>query len=75
MIFPINDNVLTNSELGYFASPIGVVGDTFFSAMAEYDGNYPGFPGYYVIEGNILFGANVVRPEAIIKLTAPATTE
>ena len=75
MIFPINDNVLTNSELGYFASPIGVVGDTFFSAMAEYDGNYPGFPGYYVFEGNILFGAEVVRPEAIIKLVAPAVSE
>lgn len=70
IIFPINDNVLTNSEIGYFASPIGVVGDTFFSAMAEYDGNYPGFPGYYVLEGNILFGASVVRPEAIIKLVA-----
>ena len=70
MIFPINDNVLTNSEIGYFASPIGVVGDTFFSAMAEYDGNYAGFPGYYVLEGNILFGASVVRPEAIIKLVA-----
>jgi hypothetical protein len=70
MIFPINDNVLTNSEIGYFASPIGVVGDTFFSAMAEYDGNYPGFPGYYVLEGNILFGASVVRPEAIVKLVA-----
>lgn len=70
MIFPINDNVLTNSEIGYFASPIGVIGDTFFSAMAEYDGNYPSFPGYYVLEGNILFGASVVRPEAIIKLVA-----
>ena len=70
IIFPINDNVLTNSEIGYFASPIGVIGDTFFSAMAEYDGNYPGFPGYYVLEGNILFGASVVRPEAIIKLVA-----
>jgi hypothetical protein len=70
MIFPINDNVLTNSEIGYFASPVGVVGDTFFSAMAEYDGNYPSFPGYYVLEGNILFGASVVRPEAIVKLVA-----
>lgn len=70
MIFPINDNVLTNSEIGYFASPVGVVGDTFFSAMAEYNGNYPSFPGYYVLEGNILFGASVVRPEAIVKLVA-----
>ena len=69
-IFPINTNVLTNSEKGYFASPVGVVGDTFFSSMAEYNGNYPGFPGYYVVEGNVLFGAEVVRPEAIIKLVA-----
>lgn len=44
-IFPINSSVLTNSEKGYFASPVGVVGDTFFSSMVEYNGNYPGFPG------------------------------
>jgi hypothetical protein len=69
-IFPINTNVLTNSEKGYFASPVGVVGDTFFSSMVEYNGNYPCFPGYYVVEGNVLFGAEVVRPEAIIKLVA-----
>lgn len=72
-IFPINSNVLTNSEKGYFASPVGVVGDTFFSSMVEYNGNYPGFPGYYVVEGNVLFGAEVVRPEAIVKLTAAAS--
>lgn len=69
-IFPINSSVLTNSEKGYFASPVAVVGDTFFSAMVEYNGNYPGFPGYYVVEGNVLFGAEVVRPEAVIKLVA-----
>jgi hypothetical protein len=69
-IFPINSSVLTNSEKGYFASPVGVVGDTFFSSMVEYNGNYPGFPGYYVVEGNVLFGAEVVRPECIIKLVA-----
>lgn len=72
-IFPINSNVLTNSEKGYFASPVGVVGDTFFSSMVEYNGNYPGFPGYYVVEGNVLFGAEVVRPEAIVKLVAGAS--
>ena len=72
-IFPINSNVLTNSEKGYFASPVGTVGDTFFSAMVEYNGNYPGFPGYYCVEGNVLFGAEVVRPEAIIKLVAGAS--
>lgn len=72
-IFAINSSVLTNSEKGYFASPVGVVGDTFFSAMVEYQGNYPGFPGYYVVEGNVLFGAEVVRPEAVIKLTSAAS--
>lgn len=72
-IFPINSNVLTNSEKGYFGSPVACVGDTFFTSMVEYDGNYPGFPGYVVFEGNILFGANVVRPEAMIKLTASAS--
>ena len=71
-IFPIASAVLT-TEKGYFASPVGTVGDTFFSAMVEYNGNYPGFPGYYVVEGNILFGAEVVRPEAIIKLIAGAS--
>lgn len=69
-IFAINSSVLTNQEKGYFGSPVACVGDAFFTDMVEYDGNYPGFPGYYVIEGNVLFGAEVVRPEAIIKLTA-----
>lgn len=72
-IFAINENVLTNSEIGYFGSPVAVVGDTFFSDMVAYNGNYPGFPGYYVVEGNVMFGAKVVRPEAIIKLTATAS--
>ena len=72
-IFAINSNVLTNGEKGYFGSPVACVGDAFFTDMVEYDGNYPGFPGYYVIEGNILFGAEVVRPEAMIKLTASAS--
>ena len=72
-IFAINSSVLTNSEKGYFASPVGTVGDTFFASMVEYNGNYPGFPGYYVVEGNVLFGAKVVRPEAIIKLVASAS--
>lgn len=71
--FPINSNVLKNNEKGYFASPVGTVGDTFFSSMVEYQGNYPGFPGYYVIEGNILFGAKVVRSECVIKLVASAS--
>lgn len=69
-IFPINTNVLTNSEKGYFASEVGTVGDAFFSKFNEFNGSYPGFPGDYVAEGMILFGAEVIRPEAIIKLTA-----
>lgn len=72
-IFAINSNVLTSGVVGYFGSPVAVVGDTFFSDMVAYNGNYPGFPGYYVVEGNVLFGAKVVRPEAMIKLTKSAS--
>lgn len=73
-IFPINTAVLGTGVLGYFANKIGCVGDMFFNAMAQYNGNYPGLPGYFVLEGNILFGAEVVRPEAILKLAATAVT-
>ena len=66
-IFQINDAMLTD-EKGYFFNPIAVVGDTFFDSFVQYNGNYPGFPGYYVMEGNIMFGAKVVEPNAIIKL-------
>jgi hypothetical protein len=66
-IFPINDNML-DGEIGYFYNPLAVVGDTFFDSFVQYNGNYPGFPGYYVMEGNIMFGAKVVEPNAIIKL-------
>lgn len=72
--FQINSNALktkigeSTNCVGYFANEIGAVGDMFFSSMAQYLGNYPGLPGYYVLEGNILFGAEVVRSEAIIKL-------
>lgn len=79
--FEINDNALLNPSdnsstnvKGYFANQIGAVGDLYFSSMAQYLGNYPGFPGYYVLEGNILFGAEVVRPEAIIKLVGSLAT-
>lgn len=70
-IFQINDSMLTGVK-GYFFNPIAVVGDAFFDSFVEYPGNYPGFPGYYVMEGNIMFGAKVVEPNAIIKLTASA---
>ena len=68
-IFPINDTMLGTVK-GYFYNPLAVVGDTFFDSFVEYNGNYPGFPGYYVMEGNIMFGAKVVEPNAILKLTA-----
>lgn len=66
-IFPINDSMLSDVK-GYFFNPLAVVGDTFFDSFVEYNGNYPGFPGYYVMEGNIMFGAKVVEPNAILKL-------
>ena len=66
-IFPINDTMLSGVK-GYFYNPLAVVGDTFFDSFVEYNNNYPGFPGYYVMEGNIMFGAKVVEPNAIIKL-------
>lgn len=71
-IFPINTAVIGSGVLGYFANKIACVGDMFFSSMAQYNGNYPGLPGYFVLEGNIMFGAEVVRPEAILKLAASA---
>lgn len=64
--FEINDNVM-NGEVGYFFNPIAVVGDTFFSAFVQHT-SPQGYPGYYVLEGNQMFGAEVVRPEAIIRL-------
>ena len=66
-VFEINDNVLTEGVKGYFFNPIAVVGDTFFSAFVQH--NSPqGYPGYYVMEATQSFGAEVVRPEAIIRL-------
>ena len=73
--FEINSNYInpvvadhTETVKGYFFNSVAVVGDSFFNSFAQYNGNYPGFPGYFVIEGNQMFGAAVVRPEAIIKL-------
>lgn len=64
--FEINDNVLSG-EVGYFFNPIAVVGDTFFSAFVQH--NSPqGYPGYMVLEGTQSFGAEVVKPEAIVRL-------
>ena len=80
-VFQINSNVVAKDKnkqdtnvVGYFANEIGVVGDTFWSSFAQYNGNYPSFPGYFVIEGNIMFGAKTVRPEAVIKLVESIPT-
>ena len=73
MCFPINTNVLTNSEKGYFASEVGVVGDAFFTQFNQWNGDRPGFPGMISIEGIVLFGANVVQPNAVVKLVASAS--
>jgi len=66
-IFPVNDTVIGTAK-GYFFNNLAIVGDSFFDSMVAYNGNYPGFPGYYVIESNILFGAEIVNQNAIIKL-------
>ena len=66
-IFPVNDTVIGDAK-GYFFNNLAIVGDSFFDSMVAYNGNYPGFPGYYVIESNILFGAEIVNQNAIIKL-------
>ena len=67
-IFEINDNVIGNA-IGYFFNPIAVVGDTFFSAFVQTATDIR-YPGYYCISGNQMFGAEVVRPEAIIRLVS-----
>ena len=66
-IFPVADAVVGEVK-GYFFNNLAIVGDAFFDSMQLFNGNYPGFPGYYVIESNILFGAEIVQPNAIIKL-------
>ena len=65
-IFEINDNVLTDAK-GYFFNPIAVVGDTFFSAFVSTSSDIR-YPGYFCLSGTQSFGAQVVRPEAIIRL-------
>ena len=65
-IFEINDNVLDDVK-GYFFNPMAVVGDTFFSAFVQTASDVR-LPGYYCLSGNQLFGAEVVRPEAIVRL-------
>lgn len=65
-VFEINDNVL-DGAIGYFFNPIAVVGDTFFSAFVSTSTDIR-YPGYFCLSGTQSFGAEVVRPEAIIRL-------
>ena len=57
--FQINANVLkgANKEdtgvVGYFANEVGTVGDTFWSSKAQYNGNYPKYPGLTKIKNFI----------------------
>jgi hypothetical protein len=72
--FAINDTVLgqTTGETpktikGYFFNPMAVVGDAFFDAFVQHV-SPQGWPGYFIFEGNILFGAKVVEDKAIFRL-------
>ena len=65
--FPVNDTVLTEGVKGYIFNPIAVVGDTFFDAFVQHV-SPQGWPGYFIFEGNIMFGAEVVEPKAIFRL-------
>ena len=78
--FEVNDDYINptvdghaETVVGYFFNPMAVVGDAFFDAFAQHY-SPQGWPGYYVLEGNILFGCKVVRGEAIIKLQSGAVS-
>lgn len=64
--FQVNDKVLGDVK-GYFFNPIAVVGDAFFDAFVQHV-SPQGWPGYFIFEGNIMFGAEVVEPKAIFRL-------
>lgn len=65
--FQVNDTVLTEGVNGYFFNPIAVVGDAFFDAFVQHV-SPQGWPGYFIFEGNVMFGAEVVEPNAIFRL-------
>ena len=66
-IFPINSNVLQSGDKGFFTNEEAVAGDMYFSNFNQFS-EYPGLPGMFVIEGRAMFGADIVRDEAIVKL-------
>lgn len=65
-VFPVNDSVLGDA-IGYFFNPIAVVGDAFFDAFVQHV-SPQGWPGYFIFEGNVLFGAEVIEPTAVFRL-------
>ena len=65
-VFEINDNVIGDAK-GYFFNPIAVVGDSFISAFVSTSTDIR-YPGYFCLSGTQSFGAEVVRPEAIVRL-------
>ena len=66
-IFPIASSTLTTGDKGFFTNEEAVAGDMYFSNFNQFS-EYPGLPGMFVIEGRAMFGAEIVRDEAIIKL-------
>ena len=78
--FEINDNYINptvdghaETVVGYFFNPVAVVGDTYFSSFLQSSTDLR-YPGYFVMSGNVLFGAKVVRGEAVIKLQSGAVS-
>lgn len=64
--FQVADAVLGDAE-GYFFNPMAVVGDAFFDAFVQHV-SPQGWPGYFIFEGSVLFGAKVVETKAIFRL-------
>lgn len=64
--FQVADAVLGDVK-GYFFNPMAIVGDAFFDAFVQHV-SPQGWPGYFVFEGNILFGAKIVEKKALFKL-------
>ena len=63
----IASTVLTAGDVGFFTNVEAVAGDMYFSNFNQF-AEYPGLPGMFVIEGRAMFGADIVRDEAIVKL-------
>ena len=66
-IYPVADAIIGDTK-GYFYNNLAVVGDSYFDSINIFNGSYPGFPGYWCLEMNVLFGAEIVTQNAILKL-------